>query len=42
MISGIPLKLGLGTRMSDPYGYVVFWALITMRSCAKHTLRLLS
>ena len=27
MISGIPLILGLGTRMSDPYVYVVFWAL---------------
>ena len=27
MISGIPLILGLGTRMSDPHVYVVFWAL---------------
>ena len=26
MISGIPLILGLGTRMSDPYVYVVLWA----------------
>ena len=26
MISGIPLVLGLGTRMSDPYVYVVFSA----------------
>ena len=26
MVSGIPLILGLGTRMSDPYVYVVFWA----------------
>ena len=26
MISGFPLKLGLGTRMSDPCVYVVFWA----------------
>ena len=25
MLSGIPLILGLGTRMSDPYVYVVFW-----------------
>ena len=27
MVSGIPLILGLGTRMSDPYVYVVFWPL---------------
>ena len=26
MVSGIPLILGLGTRMSDPYVYVVFRA----------------
>ena len=26
MFSGIPLVLGLGTRRSDPYVYVVFWA----------------
>ena len=26
LISGIPLILGLGTRMSDPYVYVVCWA----------------
>ena len=26
VISGIPLILGLGTKMSDPYVYVVFWA----------------
>ena len=26
MICGFPLILGLGTRMSDPYVYVVFWA----------------
>ena len=26
MIFGIPLILGLGTRMSDPSVYVVFWA----------------
>ena len=26
MVSGIPLVLGLGTRMSDPYVYVAFWA----------------
>ena len=26
MISGVPLMLGLGTRMSDPYAYVVFGA----------------
>ena len=26
MVSGIPLILGLGTRMSDPSVYVVFWA----------------
>ena len=26
MISGIPLILGLGARISDPYVYVVFWA----------------
>ena len=26
MISGIPLISGLGTRMSDPCVYVVFWA----------------
>ena len=26
VISGIPLMLSLGTRMSDPYLYVVFWA----------------
>ena len=26
MISGIPLILGLGTRMSCPYVYVVLWA----------------
>ena len=26
MISGIPLVLGLGTRMSDTYVYVVFGA----------------
>ena len=25
-ISGIPLVLNLGTGMSDPYVYVVFWA----------------
>ena len=25
MVSGIILVLGLGTRMSDPYVYVVFW-----------------
>ena len=25
MISGIPLVLGLGTRTSDPYVFVVFW-----------------
>ena len=24
MVSDIPLKLGLGTRISDPYVYVVF------------------
>ena len=28
MVSGIPLILGLGTRMSDPCVYVVFWALM--------------
>ena len=27
MVSGILLVLGLGTRMSDPYVYVVFWTL---------------
>ena len=26
MISGIPVVLGLGTRESDPYAYVFFWA----------------
>ena len=26
-LSGIPLILGLQTRMSDPYVHVVFWAL---------------
>ena len=26
MSSGIPLMFGLGTRMSDPHVYVVFWA----------------
>ena len=26
MISGSPLIWGLGTRMSDPYVYVVLWA----------------
>ena len=26
MISAIPLILGLETKMSDPYVYVVFWA----------------
>ena len=26
MISGIPLILGLGNRMSDPYAYVVSWS----------------
>ena len=26
MVSGMPLMLGLGARMSDPYVYVVFWA----------------
>ena len=26
MICGIPLVSGLGTRMSDPYVYVVVWA----------------
>ena len=26
MISGIPLVLGLGTRISNPCVYVVFWA----------------
>ena len=26
MISSIPTMLGPGTRMSDPYVYVVFWA----------------
>ena len=26
LISGIPLILGLGTRVSDPYVYVVSWA----------------
>ena len=26
MISGIPLVLGLGTRLSDPFVYVVVWA----------------
>ena len=25
MVSGISFILGLGTRMSDPYVYVVFW-----------------
>ena len=34
MISGIPLILGLGARMSDPCVYVVFWA-------PKHTCRLI-
>ena len=26
MVSGIPVKVGLGTKMSDPYVYVVFRA----------------
>ena len=26
MVSGFPLLWGLGTRMSDPCVYVVFWA----------------
>ena len=32
MISGIPLMLGLGTRMSDPYVYVASWAPSVCRS----------
>ena len=32
MMSGIPLLLGLRTRMSDPYVYVVFWAPIALRT----------
>ena len=27
MISGLPLMLGLGTRMSDPYVHVALWAM---------------
>ena len=30
MISGIPLVLGLGTRMSDPYVYLVLWGPINL------------
>ena len=29
MMFSIPVLLRLGTRMSDPYVYVVFWALAT-------------
>ena len=28
MIAGIPVMLGLGTRMSDPHVYVVLWVLL--------------
>ena len=39
MISGIPLILGLGTRMSDPFLYVVFWAPIYDRHSVVHLVR---
>ena len=30
MISGVPPSIGPGTRMSDPYVFVVFWAPIQL------------
>ena len=32
VISGIPLILALGTRMRDPYVYVVFFSLVIFAS----------